>query len=540
MFRRLIMYRKLIMYRDDNRLGSSRRSMFTRAALGLAGLVGVARVTSEQHPDRADATAAAFTAGGSITDWVNAATHYGADPTGAVDSTNAIQTALNAAAYQGTVFLPSGSYLISAPLAIPSGVRLHGNHGRFPAADQPGDGGSVIAASPAFEGPAMIRLTDAATYGYSKASGEQELADLTLDGTAIKSARATDGINATGRVTGVYLHDVCLYNIPNHGISPGYNKSGNPFSWRLYRVVAFGAGGTGFNVANFTDSTFLDCEAIACGGDGWYIDGNGGCLLTACRAEWNGGHGFHLMGGRLPNVVFTGCSTDSNNWSGFKADAGGGYGAIMLSGCRFGRDGRNGGSGGGGYAGVDIEGTSIQVLIDGCFTYVARDDDAAGPYRPQYGISIRSASYVQVRGGIWWGVTAGWHAGGGNTVVRRSGVDVAVGRDSLLLSTPATAAGSDAGTSAPGPVCSREANDEHGAVMFGTGRNPGAGQQCTVTFSVPFAGTPAVTITSQNEATVRLQPYVSATADGFSIMTANAPAAAQDNSTYSVAWIVRG
>ena len=138
------------------------------------------------------------------------------------------------------------------------------------------------------------------------------------------------------------------------------------------------------------------------------------------------------MGGKLPNIVLTGCSTDSNNRSGFKADAGGEHGPILLS---------------------------------------------------------------------------GW---------------------------------ADAGISAPGPVSSKEANDEHGAVMFGTGRNPGAGQQCTVTFSVPFAGTPAVTITSQNEATARLEPYVSATAYGFSIMTANAPAAAQDNSTCSVAWITRG
>ena len=73
---------------------------------------------------------------------LNAAYAGGADPTGAADSTAAIQAAINAAAYvsasdasgilgaaQATVYLPGGTYLISSgPLVLPHGhsIRITG------------------------------------------------------------------------------------------------------------------------------------------------------------------------------------------------------------------------------------------------------------------------------------------------------------------------------------------------------------------------------------------------------------------------------
>ena len=73
---------------------------------------------------------------------LNAAYAGGADPTGAADSTTAIQAAINAAAYisasdasgilgaaQATVYLPGGTYLISSgPLVLPHGhsIRITG------------------------------------------------------------------------------------------------------------------------------------------------------------------------------------------------------------------------------------------------------------------------------------------------------------------------------------------------------------------------------------------------------------------------------
>jgi hypothetical protein len=56
-------------------------------------------------------------------------TAFGADPTGAVECSAEIQSAINAcaAAGGGTVVLPSGQYLTGTPLTVPSGVRLLGD-----------------------------------------------------------------------------------------------------------------------------------------------------------------------------------------------------------------------------------------------------------------------------------------------------------------------------------------------------------------------------------------------------------------------------
>lgn len=62
-----------------------------------------------------------------ISDWLNVrSAAYGADPTGVADSTTAINAALTAAgnAGGGTVYIPAGTYKISAPLVIYSNTLL--------------------------------------------------------------------------------------------------------------------------------------------------------------------------------------------------------------------------------------------------------------------------------------------------------------------------------------------------------------------------------------------------------------------------------
>lgn len=52
---------------------------------------------------------------------------YGADPTGATDSTTAFQAALNAVQFGGTVIIPTGTFLLSTGLKIPgSGIQIGG------------------------------------------------------------------------------------------------------------------------------------------------------------------------------------------------------------------------------------------------------------------------------------------------------------------------------------------------------------------------------------------------------------------------------
>ena len=80
------------------------------------------------------------------------ATDFGADPTGVVDSTVAIQSALDRVKNLGggTVFLPIGTYLVSSTIHIPSYVTLVGdwNQPNADNTDEDFDYGTVILAKP--------------------------------------------------------------------------------------------------------------------------------------------------------------------------------------------------------------------------------------------------------------------------------------------------------------------------------------------------------------------------------------------------------
>ena len=80
------------------------------------------------------------------------ATDFGADPTGRMDSTNAIQQAVNSlqSIGGGTVFLPSGTYLVTGNIYIPSYISLVGdwNKPSVENTDEDFDYGTVIVAKP--------------------------------------------------------------------------------------------------------------------------------------------------------------------------------------------------------------------------------------------------------------------------------------------------------------------------------------------------------------------------------------------------------
>lgn len=107
--------------RNRPRRSASRRSVLARAAAGAAGITGLT-MAMPRTP------AAASTTGQGITDWINAVTQFNADPTGATDSTDAIQAALNASPVNGgVVYLDAGTYLCNAAKLIPvDGATLQG------------------------------------------------------------------------------------------------------------------------------------------------------------------------------------------------------------------------------------------------------------------------------------------------------------------------------------------------------------------------------------------------------------------------------
>lgn len=107
------------------------------------------------------------------------------------------------------------------------------------------------------------------------------------------------------------------------------------------------------------------------------------------------------------------------------------------------------------------------------------------------------------------------------------------------------AAGGNAGTGPPAPVVPAGSTDNSGVITFGTGTVPAAGVMLAVTFAVPWVipggGAPGVVLTPQNAATQALGLFASGVSPtGFNVSCANAPAASQGNTTYSVGYVVIG
>jgi hypothetical protein len=393
-----------------------------RSALAAGGLTAAAAGLAP--PAAAASTTASL-------DWVEV-TGYGADPSGAADSTGAINAALAATPVGGVCYLPAGTYTTSAPIVVPPTVTLLGSHGTHlditTCAIKPSAGFTGLAlpattvsgtSYPATTIAAVIVLLDQVAGSYAQPSREQRLANLSLDCSNLPAGSGVNGIEAVGWVHGVCLDNIGIYKAPGHGVNGLARDGGNAYSWRMTRIAVSAAGTFGYNVANFTDSTFVDCEAIGTGGSGWYIGADGNGHFTNCRAEWAGRYGFEVHSGGVSSYTFTACSTDRNSMHGMYIVDSGGVGPIVLTGCMFDRDGRNGGAGGGGFAGLAVSGSSSPIVVNGCITAVHGDDGGSGVQSPQYGLSVTNAKYVAVDGGFYWGMTAGWHDGGGNMTLRR-------------------------------------------------------------------------------------------------------------------------
>jgi hypothetical protein len=101
----------------------TRRSLLAGAAIGATGLTAIYELTGQ--PGSSSSTGRP-----GITSWINAVTQYGADNTGKKDAARSINAALAAVPQGGgAVYLPAGTYLVSAPLSITtSGTTLAGAH----------------------------------------------------------------------------------------------------------------------------------------------------------------------------------------------------------------------------------------------------------------------------------------------------------------------------------------------------------------------------------------------------------------------------
>ncbi|MBR2320884.1 MAG: hypothetical protein IKA57_01970 [Clostridia bacterium] len=155
------------------------------------------------------------------------ATDFGADPTGQVDSTDAIQQALRAAANLGggTVFLPSGKYIVSGEIEVPDYVSLVGDWNKPNAdnTDENFDYGTVIMARPEVlfganpkDKPLFIIGNDAGIVGVTFYYMEQNATYIKNYGyTIYANAPATATFKNLTFINCTYGIGVSLNNIPN-------------------------------------------------------------------------------------------------------------------------------------------------------------------------------------------------------------------------------------------------------------------------------------------------------------------------------------
>ena len=163
----------------SGRAAATRRSLLAMGATGL--LAGGAAVAIGDTAGQAPA--AASTTSSDTPDWINVASSaYGADPTGATDSTAAFKSAISAAgsAGGGVIYIPAGTYTISSTLTCTT-VPVY----------FVGDGAWATIIS--FTGTGdCFRIYDSSTYG-SRTKFAGGFIGITIDGT--KAGAASSGLH---------------------------------------------------------------------------------------------------------------------------------------------------------------------------------------------------------------------------------------------------------------------------------------------------------------------------------------------------------
>lgn len=336
---------------------------------------------------------------------------YGAVGDGATDDTAAIQAALNATPVDGILFFPAAKYATTAPLTLPPGVTMYGQtqlRPRNSSGGYPNLASNVyIAPKASFSGAAVIIVNDALTGGYTTMAQNSRIIGIHLACEAIPSG-SIDGIRAFGQVQGLILDNVSVTGPSGYCFNFAKDASivsGPVAPWSVRMRGCYGGGGGaattigGVLTYAMTDATFIDCEMIGIGGDGWQIQGGGANVMIGCRGENCTGYGFHMTQTALagvPTISLIGCHTDLNTLGGYFADQ---AGLVTFQDCIS--DGE-----GGTVAGFDIRNATGVVRVSNC---VANPSSGTNS---QYGINVQNAATIILEGGAFYGSTSGYHNGG--------------------------------------------------------------------------------------------------------------------------------
>ncbi|MFG2696218.1 glycosyl hydrolase family 28-related protein [Kitasatospora sp. NPDC048407] len=314
--------------------------------------------------------------------WIDVKVAYQAKGDGTGDDAPLLQKALNDAGPGGVVVLPTGNYLISSPLVVPTGVRIQGSGSSWYSGG--GSRETVINASPSFSGNQLMLVDDS--------RGENiavSIRDLTLRAADAPPGTAV-GLDVVGAVSQLLVENVQVTQTKGAGIRLLAANGKAPTTVRFRQVGTWGTQGNGFEL-DARDSQFTGCLAYGSGGSGWRLVRSSNNQFAQCRSEHSARHGFEWTDDQpIGAVVLTACTTDQNEQDGFHLERIGGVAAVQFDGCCARRDGS---TAGGRFSGVSITGCTAPVLLTGMVVTAFRDDKATKE-SPYYGLTVATSSSV--------------------------------------------------------------------------------------------------------------------------------------------------
>lgn len=159
----------------------------------------------------------------------------GIDPTGAADSTSALQAKINAVPVGGRLFIPKGNYKISAPLTVPNSITIEGDSVASITGAISSGNSNDFPSSPYLAGSVIVQ-TAAATNGIQVTAAGIALTlrnlGVLFSGASVQNTNTGDGISA--RPTQVYGsghdHGLAFFLIDNVQV---YGHDGNHYALNL-------------------------------------------------------------------------------------------------------------------------------------------------------------------------------------------------------------------------------------------------------------------------------------------------------------------
>jgi len=311
-----------------------------------------------------------------------------------------INAAIAAVGAGGVVQLLPGIYSTDATVDLADGVTLTGTHGSRWPYSLAGDALNpcvIKGSAGTFTGTAVVKIAE----GVMRA----RIAHLTIDG-GLMDAGTVYGLHVQGDARDWQVEDVAVTAARNTGVRINIDGGASaPRGGRLSRVTSSQNVNHGFSI-QATDSIFTDCLAVSNTGgttSGFIVNPSGESQFIGCRSVFNARHGFSVEGAWNINggATFVGCSTDRNDYSGFRVNATTAATRkqpIVFAGCVARRDAADAGL----HAGFEIRGGSgteaLPVELSGCITMVGQDDGATGKFGPDYGLWIEFTSEIRYAG----------------------------------------------------------------------------------------------------------------------------------------------